>query len=450
MKRLQRLPVAALALLGMACNASSALLTPTPDERAGQGVATPLSATPTAAPPISSPTLPAPTPGSTAEPSPVATEATDTPMPPPSTYVVQEERAIGSYTVQLWRSTEGETGLGFDNVATISADGQVLARVDSATTVDLSGTDLTGEGHPDVIIETYTGGAHCCFSTVVYDLGPTLTRVLETPASNCGGRFEDLDGDGVAEFVTCDDLFAYVYCAYAASPAVTVILKYEAGRGYIPASPRFASLYADEITAHRQMAENAVTDDLGEWDGTPKCSVLPPVLDYLYTGQPDRAWEALDQYYDYPDRKLFWVEVTRDVAGSSLYTPSAPLPDVSLPDYYMLQLLTHCGPERQAIGFLSEGQDACGPAVPQRDIYWLDRHLRDTGLLTEGERLELEPEGCMTNCRLDVIRTSDQARVGSIRLDTTVGFPGAVYRTDGEESARWRLRGDLTWEQTSS
>jgi hypothetical protein len=58
----------------------------------------------------------------------------------------------------------------------------------------------------------------------------------------------------------------------------------------------------------------------------------------------------------------------------------------------------------------------------------------------------IAPEGCTTNCRLDVLRYTDNARVGSIRLDTTGGFPGEVYRVNGEESAHWRLKGDLTWE----
>ena len=122
---------------------------------------------------------------------------------------------------------------------------------------------------------------------------------------------------------------------------------------------------------------------------------------------------------------------------------------MSLPPYYMPQLLTNCGPEWQVIGLLSEGQPACDPAVPHRDIYWLDAQLRQVGLLGEGEGLELTPEGCTLNCRLDVVRTSDEARLGSIRLDTAVGFPGAVYRVNGVESAHWRLRGDLTWEQVA-
>jgi hypothetical protein len=395
-------------------------------------------------PPTRTPLPPTDTP--TPSPPPTATPAY---APVPDTYIVEEERLIGSYAVRLWRNTAADSWR-FDNIATISAGGQTLVQIELASGLGaLTGTDITGEGHPDVVIETFTGGAHCCFSTRVYDLGPTLTKVLETPESNCGGQFEDLDGDGVLEFVTCDDLFAYVYCAYAFSPFVQVILQYEPERGYVPVSPRFAHLYAEAMATHTRLAEETSADDTGGWDGTNKCAVLPLVLDYLYTGQADQAWSALTQFYHYPDRLLFWAEVVQAVAESPLYVPAGPQPAVSLPSYYMLQLLTNCGPDWQYVGLLSEGQSACDPAVPHRDIYWLDTHLRHIGLLGEGEGLALTPEGCTLNCRLDVVRYSDGARLGSVRLDTAVGFPGAVYRVNGVESARWRLRGDLTWEQIS-
>jgi hypothetical protein len=203
------------------------------------------------------------------------------------------------------------------------------------------------------------------------------------------------------------------------------------------------------IADHTQMIEETDPSEFGDWDGTSKCLVLPLVLDYLYTGQAERAWEALNQYYDYPDRLLFWTEVVQAVAESTLYTPAGSQPAAEKPSYYMLQLLTNCSPDWQYVGFLQEGQSACDARIPHRDIFWLDWRLREIGLLADGEWLELTPEGCTTNCRLDVVRSADNARLGSIRLDTTVGFPGVVYRVNGGESERWRMRGDLTWELAS-
>ncbi len=430
--------------------------------RVAQDVAATVAAMPTATQPMptDSPVPPSPTgtpevspPTSTSVPLPTATPTpvplptvTPTPMPPPPNYVIEDEYLLGPYEVRLWRNT-GDDSWGYDNIATISVDGEILVQVEMVSQLgELTGTDITGEGHPDVVIESYTGGAHCCFSTIVYDLGPTLTEVLHTPESNCSGGFEDLDGDSVLEFVTCDDLFSYAYCPYAGSPLVQVILQYEPDRGYVPASPRFAHLYAQTISTHAQMAVQSVPGEMGEWDHTNKCGVLPLMLDYLYTGQADRAWAEFNQLYGFPDRLVFWAEVMQVINLSTLYVAAGPQPEVSLPAYYMLQLLTNCGPDWHYVGLLGEGQSSCDPGVPHQDIYWLDARLREIGLLGAGEGLELTPPGCTTDCRLDVVRLSDGTRLGSIRIDTTVGFPGEVYRVNGVESGHWRLRGDLSWE----
>jgi hypothetical protein len=392
---------------------------------------------------------PTPTPTVTPTPTPTATVPPPTPEPPGEAYVVETERQIGEYVVQVWRSTSAES-IGFDNIATISRAGQGMARVDMVAELGQeTGNDLTGEGHPDVVIRVFTGGAHCCFSTTVYDLGPKLTKVLETPLSNCDGIFEDLDDDGIAEYVTCDDLFAYAFCSYAGSPATQVILQYDPGRGYVPVSPRFAHLYDPIVARHVNQAQAAIPGDLGEWDGTTKCGILPLVLDYFYSGQDSAAWSEFSRLYTYPDALLFWAEITQAVATSSLYAPGDEQVDVTWPAYYMLQLNADCKVEfQQVVAVLEQEQASCDPDVPRRDIYWLDALLRDADLLVEGEMLTLAPEGCTDACRLDVIRIADSAPVGAIRLDTEVGFPGEVYRIDPEkESDHWRLRGDLTWER---
>ncbi len=457
-KKRAQIFLAIFSVLLIACSATELSPTVPPDEsvvetRVAQDVAATVAALPTDTVTVAQPTS-TPTPSPTDTPSPPPPTDTPTQIPPtlvpiPDAYVVEEEQLIGAYTLRLWRNTAADAW-GYDNIITISADDHVLAQIEMVWGIgELTGEDITGEGNPDVVIETFTGGAHCCFSTIVYDLGPTLTQVLKTRESNCGGRFEDLDGDAIPEFVTCDDLFAYVYCAYASSPMVLSILKYDPAQGYVPAGPSFPHLYTEAIAQHTEMAQNAVPEGLGEWDQTTKCAVLPLVLDYLYAGQADRAWAELNGLYHYSDALLFWAEVVQAVSESSLYAAVGPSPDVSLPPYYMLQMLTNCGPDWQYVGLREEGAPDCDPSTLRRDIYWLDIELREIDLLKPGERLDLVPEGCTTDCRLDVIRYSDDTRVGSIRLDTTVGFPGEVYRVNGVESAHWRLRGDLTWEQVS-
>jgi hypothetical protein len=171
-------------------------------------------------------------------------------------------------------------------------------------------------------VETYSGGAHCCFGTQVYTLRPSgVALILQKPESNAGGFFEDLDADGVYEFITYDDSFAYQYCPYAAGVGVKVVMAYNPGEDhYIPASMRFPEQYVEEIAINEQRALSA-PGELGEWDGTNICAILPLVLDYLYMGQSDTAQTEFYKRYSGPDADVKWTEILQVLQSSPLYTP---------------------------------------------------------------------------------------------------------------------------------
>lgn len=247
-------------------------------------------------------------------------------MPPPATapetgYLLQEERLINGYTIRIWKNPDDK--LGFDSILLIEAAGQPATRVDMFSTLqDLTGSDLNADGYPDLVIETFSGGAHCCFGTQVFSLRPAAAAlILQKPESNAGGHFEDLDLDGIFEFITYDDSFAYQYCPYAAGVTAKVIMAYNARRDrYIPASPRFPEQYTGEITTNEGRAQ-AAPGELGEWDGTNICAVLPLALDYLYLGQPDQAQAEFTSRYSGPDTDAKWAEILQVVQSSPLYSP---------------------------------------------------------------------------------------------------------------------------------
>lgn len=259
---------------------------------------------------------------------PIFTEQALTVPPPPPTadppevgYLLQEERLINGYAIRIWKNPADQ--LSFDNILLIQAAGQTPIRVDMFSALhNLTGNDLNGDGFPDVVVETYSGGAHCCFGTQVYSLWPdAAVLILKKPETNAGGYFEDLDTDGVSEFITYDDSFAYQYCPYAAGVSVKAIMAYEPEHNrYLPASPRFLEQYADEISRNKDRAL-AAPGELGEWDGTNICAILPLALDYLYLGQPAKAQSEFASRYSGSDMDTKWTEIMYVVQSSSFYTP---------------------------------------------------------------------------------------------------------------------------------
>jgi hypothetical protein len=242
-------------------------------------------------------------------------------VPPEAGYLLQEERLINSYAIRIWRNPTDQ--LGFDSILLIEATDQTPVRVDMVSALhDLTGSDLNADSFPDLVVETYSGGAHCCFGTYVYSLrpaGPIL--ILYKPESNAGGYFENLGADQVSEFITYDDSFAYQYCPYAAGVTVKVIMAYDAGQDhYLPASPRFPEQYAEEIATNEERAL-AAPGELGEWDGTNICAILPLALDYLYMGQPERAQTEFASRYSGLDTDAKWNEILQVIQDSPLYIP---------------------------------------------------------------------------------------------------------------------------------
>ena len=95
--------------------------------------------------------------------------------------------------------------------------------------LDLVTQDLDGDGDPEVILDFYSGGAHCCSTTVIYSYNPDRRRysAINHYWGNGGYTLEDLNGDGIPEFNSRDDNFAYAFTDYAASRYPIQIWQYE-------------------------------------------------------------------------------------------------------------------------------------------------------------------------------------------------------------------------------
>ena len=95
----------------------------------------------------------------------------------------------------------------------------------------ISVTDLNGDGELEVLLDLYSGGAHCCSFTRIYQFDPAFGAYTWTEHGwgNYPYNLEDLDGDGLPEFSSADDRFAYAFAAYAFSIPPVQIWQYRAG-----------------------------------------------------------------------------------------------------------------------------------------------------------------------------------------------------------------------------
>src|SRR5437588_3504544 len=88
--------------------------------------------------------------------------------------------------------------------------------------------DLEHTGQPDVVLDLFSGGAHCCVIEQIFsfDAGSMTYIKTERNFGDPGERIEDLRHDGRFEFLTADDSFAYAFTDYAASGLPIQILTF--------------------------------------------------------------------------------------------------------------------------------------------------------------------------------------------------------------------------------
>ena len=91
--------------------------------------------------------------------------------------------------------------------------------------------DLDGDREPEVVVDIFTGGAHCCDWAHVYAYVPAEARYVLT-AHSFGSphyRLADLQRDSSLEFVTRDKRFESAFSSYAASGFPIQVLRFDHG-----------------------------------------------------------------------------------------------------------------------------------------------------------------------------------------------------------------------------
>jgi hypothetical protein len=116
-------------------------------------------------------------------------------------------------------------------VISYQGEEQIVNEVFTMYSGSASLQDLDQNGTPEVIIETYSGGAHCCTNFLIYTWNNKEFIKIETGLRDgSGGEFTDLDNDDKIEFVTADNAFLYYFSSYAGSFPPTMIFQLEAGQ----------------------------------------------------------------------------------------------------------------------------------------------------------------------------------------------------------------------------
>jgi hypothetical protein len=150
--------------------------------------------------------------------------------------------------------------------------------------------DLDG-GEPEVLLDLYSGGAHCCLFTLILRYDPAAKRYRPRLADwgNYGSRLGDLDRDGLPEFSAYDERFLYTFTAYVFSAAPLQIWHYRQGK-LVDVTRRFPKEIAKSAA---DLAKSFLKLPV-EKDFDARSYVAAYVADQYLLGRPAEAKRALD------------------------------------------------------------------------------------------------------------------------------------------------------------
>jgi hypothetical protein len=141
--------------------------------------------------------------------------------------------------------------------------GPAVSRRASVEVVDLEHT-----GEPDVVLDLYSGGAHCCTVVQIFSFDAASSGYIQTERvfGDPDARIVDLAHDGRFEFLTADDSFAYRFTDFAASGLPIEILTF-ANRHFTDVTRNYPALVAKDaalwLKAFKGMARDHYSDSVG-------------------------------------------------------------------------------------------------------------------------------------------------------------------------------------------
>jgi hypothetical protein len=242
-----------------------------------------------------------------AAPSPAAAQAANS----PAKFCTAAQRAdsarVGQYLFRTYGSDDGAC-------LQVSLNGKVLFRRANDGTQQYTlgqpgdpnenipaipnGADVTGRGQPDMIVSSFTGGAHCCTEHLVFELEPSF-KLLATldDAHDDLAHFARIGADRRYYYFTADWTFAYWPSCFACSPSAAVILRFvddAKGGGFhlaldkMQAPAPTPAAWQREIRAARSAASAGRLNDIGT-------ALWGPVLSLIYDGHCGLAWKLVDE-----------------------------------------------------------------------------------------------------------------------------------------------------------
>lgn len=211
----------------------------------------------------------------------------------------------------------------------VSKNGKTLARFESSRDywLQYGFFNFLGDNDKQLIVHTYSGGAHCCYDYAIYDLKPTF-RVIYKSTDDVGDSLIPVDVDGDSVFEVRQNVMAFDYLApggHATSTFPPAVFGYNRKKGrYDLATKLFPNYVLDELKKHlagldKWAKESAKHGTIVSQEEINEISVRETFLYLIYAGKEKEAWKYFDENYNFQFRDKFRKDFKEIFSKDTVY-----------------------------------------------------------------------------------------------------------------------------------
>jgi hypothetical protein len=162
----------------------------------------------------------------------------------------------------------------------------------------MMGKDISGDGQPDLVVSQWSGGANCCLTLHIFEIGKRFRKIgaIDAAYGDQGPHFVHLGDQRGLQIQIYDWTFANWHSDFAQSPAPRVIFSYQRGAYRIAPALMFTPRAdMNDVAAKIQQVRDETKSLRGSW---PDANIPPllwgTMLDLIYSGHRLLAWQVVE------------------------------------------------------------------------------------------------------------------------------------------------------------
>ncbi|MEO8446492.1 MAG: hypothetical protein ABI528_03305 [bacterium] len=184
--------------------------------------------------------------------------------------------------------------------------------------------DLDNDGEKEILLDLYSGGAHCCTYLVAARITDDKFTILDTISwGNSYYTMQDLDSNGKHEITGYNDMFAYAFTNFAESEFNVIVYEFQ-GNKFVNVTKNYPKFVEEDIEDHLNQLTPFMTDTgyacpasidedtFNTEAGSVKAILAPIVADYYSIGNVKKGYEIVDSVYKCADKDKFIQTLQND------------------------------------------------------------------------------------------------------------------------------------------